>query len=507
MPNAKTASKSSGDSELEGDRDTADAANKATYDVVAVDVKNDIFVVVVRFCRILLKFIAEKKKKKQTNRHTGANTLTRGAEKTDDDGVGSQIKIVDFGLSNLWSPDNPLRTHCGSPEYAAPELFITGKQYGAEVDLWSLGIILYGMVLGQLPFVTARGSTATSQERRKKLVAQINRGLSTHHRRALAPFSPEFRGLMSRLLVSDAAKRITVKELTAHAWITERGRRLVRSWPLKEVDANWRNKLSQTKPRKKEPQPQPQLLPPKQRPCTVQPTPSTAAPEKRRPLPDCRLLPDYRTIQSPNLRRKAYSATVTPKTNRPFSPPPTREGKRSLEAERARVEAGRARVEAGDGPRGGGEKGGAAGGGRSVATQHCCRVTVSRSVSKTTEKHRQGNAKSTQIRKREDSCWDACGGDSTRAVTAVPYPPGRKPAIYDPIARSIADYVVNNVPHKLPSVDQTNNQYVHLATPTRIAKWTGICSFFDWSVSGQFIARSPLTVLSGQTPDQTARGD
>lgn len=50
----------------------------------------------------------------------------------------SQIKIVDFGLSNIWTPDSPLRTHCGSPEYAAPELFVIGRNYGPEVDLWSL---------------------------------------------------------------------------------------------------------------------------------------------------------------------------------------------------------------------------------------------------------------------------------------------------------------------------------------------------------------------------------
>lgn len=46
--------------------------------------------------------------------------------------------IVDFGLSNIYASDDPLRTHCGSPEYAAPELFVVGKRYGPEVDLWSL---------------------------------------------------------------------------------------------------------------------------------------------------------------------------------------------------------------------------------------------------------------------------------------------------------------------------------------------------------------------------------
>nr|XP_046493020.1 hormonally up-regulated neu tumor-associated kinase homolog [Neodiprion pinetum] len=49
-----------------------------------------------------------------------------------------RIKIVDFGLSNMYTGESLLKTHCGSPEYAAPELFVVGKRYGPEVDLWSL---------------------------------------------------------------------------------------------------------------------------------------------------------------------------------------------------------------------------------------------------------------------------------------------------------------------------------------------------------------------------------
>uniref|UniRef100_A0ABD2X1X4 Protein kinase domain-containing protein n=1 Tax=Trichogramma kaykai TaxID=54128 RepID=A0ABD2X1X4_9HYME len=48
------------------------------------------------------------------------------------------IKIVDFGLSNIYNDKNPMRTQCGSPEYAAPELFVKNYKYGPEVDLWSL---------------------------------------------------------------------------------------------------------------------------------------------------------------------------------------------------------------------------------------------------------------------------------------------------------------------------------------------------------------------------------
>nr|CAH7725407.1 unnamed protein product [Callosobruchus chinensis] len=156
----------------------------------------------------------------------------------------TQIKIVDFGLSNTWRPDAPLRTHCGSPEYAAPELFVTGRQYGPEVDLWSLGIILYGMVLGQLPFVSSnKNDHLSSQERRKHLVAQINKGLSSSHRKALATFSTEFKALMSRLLVSDSSKRINAKELLIHPWITDKARRIIRANPMRSVEPCWQNKI------------------------------------------------------------------------------------------------------------------------------------------------------------------------------------------------------------------------------------------------------------------------
>ena len=64
----------------------------------------------------------------------------------------NNIKLIDFGLSNSMKDSLALKTACGSPNYAAPEI-ISGKAYsGIEVDVWSCGVILYAMVCGSLPF-------------------------------------------------------------------------------------------------------------------------------------------------------------------------------------------------------------------------------------------------------------------------------------------------------------------------------------------------------------------
>lgn len=64
----------------------------------------------------------------------------------------NNIKLIDFGLANSVKDSQALRTACGSPNYAAPEV-ISGRSYsGPEVDVWSIGVILFAMVCGSLPF-------------------------------------------------------------------------------------------------------------------------------------------------------------------------------------------------------------------------------------------------------------------------------------------------------------------------------------------------------------------
>ena len=62
------------------------------------------------------------------------------------------IRIIDFGFSNIFTEQNPFfNTSCGSPAYTPPEL-IKGELYSKNADIWSLGIVLFTMVAGKLPF-------------------------------------------------------------------------------------------------------------------------------------------------------------------------------------------------------------------------------------------------------------------------------------------------------------------------------------------------------------------
>lgn len=62
------------------------------------------------------------------------------------------IKLADFGFSNTFIEGTPLSTWCGSPPYAAPEVFQGLAYDGPKADIWSLGVVLYVLVCGALPF-------------------------------------------------------------------------------------------------------------------------------------------------------------------------------------------------------------------------------------------------------------------------------------------------------------------------------------------------------------------
>ncbi|ESO05214.1 hypothetical protein HELRODRAFT_77754, partial [Helobdella robusta] len=96
------------------------------------------------------------------------------------------IKLIDFGLSNIYRKHDPLKTHCGSPEYAAPELFVPGKTYGPEIDVWSLGVIMYAMMLGRLPFCFS----SSEEYHRHNMMQMIQKGLTSVHEKEMQALTP-----------------------------------------------------------------------------------------------------------------------------------------------------------------------------------------------------------------------------------------------------------------------------------------------------------------------------
>lgn len=115
------------------------------------------------------------------------------------------VKIADFGLSNIMTDGNFLKTSCGSPNYAAPEV-IGGKLYaGPEVDVWSCGVILFVLLCGKLPF---------DDDYIPNLFKKIAQGKFSMP----AFVSPDAKDLISRMLVVNPIQRITIAEIRKHPW-------------------------------------------------------------------------------------------------------------------------------------------------------------------------------------------------------------------------------------------------------------------------------------------------
>jgi serine/threonine protein kinase len=76
------------------------------------------------------------------------------------------VRIVDFGIFGSTSGVNPEKVQAGSLKYMAPELLVGHTESSAAIDIWSLGLILYALVLGSLPF------RSSSKEELKKMIIE-----------------------------------------------------------------------------------------------------------------------------------------------------------------------------------------------------------------------------------------------------------------------------------------------------------------------------------------------
>ena len=141
------------------------------------------------------------------------------------------IKIIDFGLSNLYAPDRHLSTFCGSLYFAAPELLNAKVYTGPEVDVWSFGIVIYVLVCGKVPF---------DDQSMPALHAKIKRGLVEYP----ASLSPECKSLLARMLIVNPADRATLQEVMNHPFMNKGYDRppesyLIHREPLRADDLDW----------------------------------------------------------------------------------------------------------------------------------------------------------------------------------------------------------------------------------------------------------------------------
>ena len=120
-------------------------------------------------------------------------------------------KLTDFGLSRYFKKNELLNSSCGSPIYAAPEM-LEGKSYdGTKIDIWSLGISLYTMVCGELPFVV---------DDENDIYILMDKIIKGNYN--IPEFlSNECKDLIKNMLVTDPDKRITLEQIKNHKWVNK----------------------------------------------------------------------------------------------------------------------------------------------------------------------------------------------------------------------------------------------------------------------------------------------
>lgn len=118
-----------------------------------------------------------------------------------------RVKVADWGLCNYFSEDLSLHTWCGSLPYAAPEVYNETHYSGSQVDVWSMGVVLYVLVCGALPF------QASSVGKLRNLIVSGSVQYPDF-------ISDDCRSLIQSMLVVDPKQRMSVCDIPSHPWMT-----------------------------------------------------------------------------------------------------------------------------------------------------------------------------------------------------------------------------------------------------------------------------------------------
>ncbi|XP_007445484.1 ribosomal protein S6 kinase alpha-4-like, partial [Python bivittatus] len=136
-----------------------------------------------------------------------------------DESEGAPVKVIDFGFARL-CPQNsqPMQTPCFTLQYAAPEILQDGG-YDESCDLWSLGVILYTMLSGQVPFHSSQEGSAASHA--ADIMHKIKEGQFSLEGEAWKNVSEEAKELVRGLLTVDPAKRLKMSNLRYSEWLQD----------------------------------------------------------------------------------------------------------------------------------------------------------------------------------------------------------------------------------------------------------------------------------------------
>ncbi|KAJ2634157.1 Serine/threonine-protein kinase, partial [Coemansia sp. RSA 1286] len=137
-----------------------------------------------------------------------------------------RVKLIDFGLANFFDGTSLMETFCGSLPYTAPEILRGDAYVGPEIDVWSLGVLLYVMLTGQFPF----DDPAQAKNFDKIMAGDF----------ALRPqMSRELQDLLVRMLEPNSKRRIAMKAVLGHPWLKDQARPGVccQLHPYKDADA------------------------------------------------------------------------------------------------------------------------------------------------------------------------------------------------------------------------------------------------------------------------------
>jgi len=121
----------------------------------------------------------------------------------------SAIKVADFGFAKRVHVPNSLMTRCGTPTYVAPEV-LKNHPHDEMVDMWSVGIIIYVLLVGYPPFM---------EENQRQLFRKIRMGEYEFFQEDWADISEPAKDLISKLLVVDPSRRIKAQAALQHEWI------------------------------------------------------------------------------------------------------------------------------------------------------------------------------------------------------------------------------------------------------------------------------------------------